>query len=101
MFGGLSCGMWSATMMATKIQRCEDGNTAGPAAHVAEACPNWICRCVARALTSPAVRGTVHDLTGKSFWSGINTTKELLTAVSIIDEQLMLLCFNLAVRECL
>lgn len=39
------------------------------------------------------------DLTGKSFWSGRNTTKEPLTDVSIIEEQLMLLCFNLTVHE--
>lgn len=30
---------------------------------------------------------SLYDLMGKSFWSGINTTKELLTGVSIIEKQ--------------
>lgn len=42
---------------------------------------------------------SLYDLMGKSFWSGINTTKDLLTDVSIIEKQLMLLCFNLAIHE--
>lgn len=43
---------------------------------------------------------SLYELMGKSFWSGINTRKELLTHVSII-EQVMLLCFNLAMHQCL
>lgn len=44
---------------------------------------------------------SLHDLMGKSFWSGVNRTKELLTDVLIMEKQVMLSCCNLALCECL